>query len=121
MRKLFIITGLSLVCALNSTAQSNLQTINFNSGSVNMFDPETNPTPYTINENFSVPAGGPFSWNKVVTIGDSWSTGSLDLGPFGSFGGFSFSASFSISSMPVQLYFWRQIRSLQHAPLPLAA
>ena len=95
MRKLFLIGGLSLACSLNSAAQVNLETINFNSGSVNMFDPATNPTPYTLNESFSLPSSGPFTWDKVITIGDSWSTGSLDLGPFGTFGGFSFSASFT--------------------------
>ncbi len=95
MRRLFLIVGLLVACSLSVSAQVDFEVVNFNSGDVNMFDPDTVPVPYSINESFSLPSDGPFTWDKVITIGDSWSTGSLDLGPFGTFGGFSFSASFT--------------------------
>lgn len=72
--------------------------ITFNSGMQGMFDPSYATDPYTINEYFSLPFSGPFTWSESASLGDSWSTGSLDLGPFGSFGGFSFGAEFSLAT-----------------------
>jgi gliding motility-associated-like protein len=97
MRNIFTVFVATLFCGL-AIAQPDYQNINFNSGQQGMFDPSYDPTPYSPAEYFAIPPSGPIEWNEGITIGDTWSTGGIDLGPFGSFPGFSFGASFFIGT-----------------------
>lgn len=93
---LLVIFGLNLSFGFT---QLQIDTIRFNSGWQKMFNATNDPNPYSINEYFGMPTSGPISWNEGFTWNaPSFSTGSINLGPFGSFAGFGFSASFYMTT-----------------------
>jgi gliding motility-associated-like protein len=99
MSKILSISIFVLTCFWgNSQTTTQTQQIVFNSGQQGMFNSSTDPNPYVINEGFSIPFSGPITWDEGATLGKTFSTGSLDLGPFGTFGGFSFGASVYINT-----------------------
>jgi gliding motility-associated-like protein len=80
-------------------AQLQVDTVRYNSGWQKMFNATNDPNPYTVNEYFGLPTSGPISWDEGFTWNaPGFSTGSLDLGPFGSFAGFGFGASFWLTT-----------------------
>lgn len=94
-----VLVVFALFFGFSAFTQTQIDTIRFNSGWQGMFNSSTDPNPYTVNEWFGLPPGGPIEWDEGFTWNaPSFSTGSINLGPFGSFAGFGFSASFYMNT-----------------------